>query len=118
MCVCGYPARDMVERPAFVQRNQETVEKIAAATRGIDVICGFVTPAKAAPGKSVMSSAALLRDGTIAFQQSKMLLPTYDVFDEQRNFAPAEHQDTLRIGNRTVALTICEEACDGKPLWP
>jgi NAD+ synthase/NAD+ synthase (glutamine-hydrolysing) len=118
MCVCGYPARDMVERPAFVRRNQETVEKIAAATRGIAVICGFVTPAKAETGKSVMNSAALLADGKIQFQQSKMLLPTYDVFDEQRNFAPAEKQDVLRIGNRTVALTICEDAWNDKHFWP
>lgn len=118
MCVCGYPARDMVERPAFVRRNQETVEKIAEATRGIAVICGFVTAAKAETGKSVMNSAALLADGKIQFQQSKMLLPTYDVFDEQRNFAPAEKQEVLRFGDRNVALTICEDAWNDKHFWP
>jgi NAD+ synthase/NAD+ synthase (glutamine-hydrolysing) len=118
MCVCGYPARDMVERPAFIQRNQDTIEKIAQATNGIAVICGFVTPAKAETGKSVMNSAALLADGKIQFQQSKMLLPTYDVFDEQRNFAPAEKQDVLRLGDRNVALTICEDAWNDKHFWP
>ncbi|HWK31148.1 MAG TPA: NAD(+) synthase, partial [Terriglobales bacterium] len=118
MCVCGYPARDMVERPAFVRRNQETVEKIAEATRGIAVLCGFVTPAKAETGKSVMNSAALLADGKIQFQQSKMLLPTYDVFDEQRNFAPAEKQELVRFGDRNVALTICEDAWNDKHFWP
>jgi NAD+ synthase/NAD+ synthase (glutamine-hydrolysing) len=118
LSVCGYPARDMVERPAFVQRNQETVEKIAEATRGISVICGFVTPAKAETGKSVMNSAALLAEGKIQFLQSKMLLPTYDVFDEQRNFAPAERQDLFRFGGRQVALTICEDAWNDKHFWP
>jgi NAD+ synthase/NAD+ synthase (glutamine-hydrolysing) len=118
MCVCGYPARDMVERPAFIRRNQETVEKIAHATRGIAVLCGFVTPAKAETGKSVMNSAALLADGKIQFQQSKMLLPTYDVFDEQRNFAPAEKQELVRFGDRNVALTICEDAWNDKHFWP
>jgi NAD+ synthase/NAD+ synthase (glutamine-hydrolysing) len=118
MCVCGYPARDMVERPAFVRRNQETIEKIAEATRGIDVICGFVTPAKAETGKSVMNSAALLREGKVQFQQSKMLLPTYDVFDEQRNFAPADKQEVLRLGHHNVALTICEDAWNDKHFWP
>ncbi|MEO5937188.1 MAG: NAD+ synthase [Terriglobales bacterium] len=118
LCVCGYPARDMVERPAFIARNQESVEKIAAATQGIDVICGFVTPAEAETGKSVMNSAALLRDGKIAFLQSKMLLPTYDVFDEMRNFAPAKSQSVLALGKRRLALTICEDAWNDKTYWP
>ena len=118
LSVCGYPARDMVERPAFVQRNQETVERIAEATQGISVICGFVTAAKAETGKSVMNSAALLADGKIQFLQSKMLLPTYDVFDEQRNFAPAERQDLFRVGGRQIALTICEDAWNDKHFWP
>ncbi|HEV2113691.1 MAG TPA: nitrilase-related carbon-nitrogen hydrolase, partial [Terriglobales bacterium] len=78
MSVCGYPARDWVEKPAFVAKSQQTIEQIAGATRGIAVICGFLTPAKAETGKRVMNSAALLRDGKIEFVQSKMLLPTYD----------------------------------------
>lgn len=118
LCVCGYPARDMVERPAFVRRNGEAVAHIAQETRGIAVICGFVTPAKAETGKSVMNSAALLSDGKIQFLQSKMLLPTYDVFDEQRNFAPAEKQELVRFGGRNLALTICEDAWNDKHFWP
>lgn len=118
MCVCGYPARDMVERPAFVQRNKLTVAKIAEATRGIAVICGFATPAEAETGKRVMNSAALLFDGKLQFQQSKMLLPTYDVFDEQRNFAPARQQELFSLGGHRVALTICEDAWNDKQFWP
>jgi NAD+ synthase/NAD+ synthase (glutamine-hydrolysing) len=118
LSVCGYPARDMVERPAFVRRNHEAVEAIAQATNGIAVICGFVTPAKAETGKSVMNSAGLLADGRIQFVQSKMLLPTYDVFDEQRNFAPAENQDLVQVGDRNLALTICEDAWNDKHFWP
>src|SRR5438270_6051497 len=86
LSVCGYPPRDLVDRPSFVARNRETAERIAAETRGIAVICGLVTPAPADAGRNVMNSAALLQDGKIAFIQSKMLLPTYDVFDEMRNF--------------------------------
>jgi NAD+ synthase/NAD+ synthase (glutamine-hydrolysing) len=85
LSVCGYPPRDLVERPTFVKRNRETIEQIAAETRGISVICGLVTPAETDTGKSVMNSAAWLIDGNVAFIQSKMLLPTYDVFDEWRN---------------------------------
>jgi NAD+ synthase (glutamine-hydrolysing) len=118
LCVCGYPARDMVERPAFVARNQETVEKIAAAVPGIGIVCGFVTPASAETGKSVMNSAALLKDGKIQFLQSKMLLPTYDVFDEMRNFAPAKSQEVVDVCRHRMALTICEDAWNDKTYWP
>jgi len=117
LSVCGYPPRDLVERVSFVSRNQDTVEHIAAETRGVSVICGLVTPAKAETGKSVMNSAALLRDGKVAFLQSKMLLPTYDVFDEMRNFAPASRQDLLPLCGQEMALTICEDAWNDKEFW-
>jgi NAD+ synthase (glutamine-hydrolysing) len=118
LSVCGYPPRDLVERPTFVARNRETVEQIAAETRGISVICGLVTPAESETGKSAMNSAALLQDGKIAFLQSKMLLPTYDVFDEMRNFAPAKNQDLFSFCGNRMALTICEDAWNDKLFWP
>ncbi len=117
LSVCGYPPRDLVERPSFVARNRETVERIAAETSGIAVICGLVTPAHAETGKSVMNSAALLKDGEIAFLQSKMLLPTYDVFDEMRNFAPAKSQSLFPFCGKQMALTICEDAWNDKHFW-
>ena len=117
LAVCGYPPRDLVERPTFVARNRETMEKIAAETKGIAVICGMVTPAKAETGKSVMNSAAFLREGRIEFIQSKMLLPTYDVFDEWRNFAPAQAQQLFDFCTRRIALTICEDAWNDKHFW-
>ena len=118
LAVCGYPPRDLVENPSFVARNFETAETIAAETRGIAVICGLVTPAHSETGKSVMNSAALLREGKIAFLQSKMLLPTYDVFDEMRNFAPAKRQELFPFRGDQIALTICEDAWNDKLFWP
>ncbi len=117
LSVCGYPPRDLVERPSFVARNRETAERIAVETNGIAVICGLVTPAHAETGKSVMNSAALLKDGAIAFLQSKMLLPTYDVFDEMRNFAPARSQSLFPFCGKQMALTICEDAWNDKRFW-
>src|SRR5213596_1339656 len=67
LSVCGFPPRDLVERPSFVARNRESAERIAAATTGIAVICGLVTPADSDTGKSAMNSAALLMDGKLAF---------------------------------------------------
>jgi len=117
LSICGYPPRDLVERPAFVERNRETAESIAERTRGIAVICGLVIRAQAETGKSAMNSAALLKDGKIAFTQSKMLLPTYDVFDEMRNFAPATRQELLSFCGKQMALTICEDAWNDKHFW-
>ena len=117
LAVCGYPPRDLVERPSFVARGRATVERIAAETRGIAVICGTVTPADADSGKKVMNSAALLRDGRVEFIQSKMLLPTYDVFDEMRNFAPAKSQQLFNFCGKQMALTICEDAWNDKRFW-
>jgi NAD+ synthase/NAD+ synthase (glutamine-hydrolysing) len=93
------------------------VERIAAETQGIAVICGTVTPAHADSGKKVMNSAALLRDGHVEFIQSKMLLPTYDVFDEMRNFAPAKSQQLFNFCGKQMALTICEDAWNDKRFW-
>ena len=117
LSVCGYPPRDLVERTSFVIHNRETAEHIAAETQGIAVICGLVTPAHAETGKSVMNSAALLLDGRIKFVQSKMLLPTYDVFDEMRNFAPARSQVLFPFCGKQMALTICEDAWNDKHFW-
>jgi len=117
LSVCGYPPRDLVERPSFVQHNRESLDRIAAETRGIAVICGLATPAHAESGKSVMNSAALLKDGKVAFLQSKMLLPTYDVFDEMRNFAPGNSQSLFPFCGKQMALTICEDAWNDKHFW-
>ncbi|HLZ43642.1 MAG TPA: NAD+ synthase [Candidatus Sulfotelmatobacter sp.] len=117
LSVCGYPPRDLVERSSFVLHNRQSVDQIAKDTAGIAVICGLVTPAQSDTGKSVMNSAALLMDGKVAFLQSKMLLPTYDVFDEMRNFAPAKSQELFSFCGNRMALTICEDAWNDKQFW-
>jgi NAD+ synthase (glutamine-hydrolysing) len=117
LSVCGYPTLDLVERASFVAHADEALKQVAEQTSGISVICGLPTPAQAETGKSVMNSAALLREGRIAFLQSKMLLPTYDVFDEMRNFAPAKSQVLFPYCGRQMALTICEDAWNDKHYW-
>jgi NAD+ synthase/NAD+ synthase (glutamine-hydrolysing) len=117
LAVCGYPPRDLLEKPAFVERNTQVVNQIAQAVPEITIVCGFVSPAKGKTGKSVMNSAAVLRQGAVQFVQSKMLLPTYDVFDEMRYFDPAESQKLLPLGGKEFALTICEDAWNDKHFW-
>ncbi len=117
LSVCGYPPRDLVERPSVILRYREALAQIATQTTGIAVVCGVVTLAESGSGKAALNSAALLEDGQVAFLQSKMLLPTYDVFDEARNFAPARSQQTYSFGGRSLALTICEDAWNDKHFW-
>lgn len=119
LAVCGYPPADLLEKPAFVARAGQVIEELAARTAALNVavICGYVTPAHPSTGKHVMNSAALLRDGRVEFVQSKMLLPFYDVFDEQRYFAPAHHQRLFALGGEQIALTICEDAWNDKSFW-
>ena len=120
LCVCGYPTGDFVEKPSFVKLAGEAAEQIAReATTGksIAVICGTLVPSPPGAGKRVSNAAVLMQNGEITFTQRKMLLPYYDVFDEQRYFAPAERQEVVRIGTERVALTICEDAWNDKGYW-
>jgi len=119
LAVCGYPPADFLDKPSFVTRSEEAVAEIAQATADLSIasIVGYVTPAHAGTGKRVMNSAALLRGGEVAFVQSKMLLPFYDVFDEQRYFAPAEKQHLVHFCGKRAALTICEDAWNDKNFW-
>jgi len=117
LAVCGYPPRDLLEKPAFVARTLQTVDEIALKVPEIAVICGFASAAALETGKSVMNSAAVLRKGKVQFVQSKMLLPTYDVFDELRYFHPASSQKVLPFCGRQLALTICEDAWNDKHFW-
>jgi NAD+ synthase/NAD+ synthase (glutamine-hydrolysing) len=117
LSVCGYPPRDLVEVPAFVSRSREVLDHLAAEFPSLAIIAGFPSPAASDAGKSVMNSAALLRNGRIDFIQSKRLLPTYDVFDEMRNFAPAPLQRLFTLDGESIALTICEDAWNDKAFW-
>jgi predicted amidohydrolase len=102
-----------------VARCGEAICEVARATAKdpIAVIAGYVTAAEHGAGKHVMNSAALVRHGHVEFVQSKMLLPYYDVFDEQRYFAPAARQRICHLDGQPVALTICEDAWNDKSFW-
>ncbi|MGH9615636.1 MAG: NAD+ synthase [Acidobacteriaceae bacterium] len=121
MAVCGYPPADLLEKPSFLSRAQQGLLEIAeraTANHPIAIICGCPTPAPENSGKRVMNSAVVLRRGRVDFIQSKMLLPYYDVFDEQRYFAPAATQALYDLAGERIAITICEDAWNDKIFWP
>jgi NAD+ synthase (glutamine-hydrolysing) len=121
LAVCGYPPADFLEKAVFVARAGEAVEEIAAWTAGAGrpaILCGTVMPAVSPVGKQVRNVAALLSGGKVSFVQQKMLLPFYDVFDEQRYFEPAAEQTLTCVGGEPLAITICEDAWNDKGFWP
>ena len=119
LSLLGYPPQDLLDRPALLDQAQLEIQKLAAAAAPlkISIICGTAEPVDALEGKRIWNNAVVLRNGKIHFRQSKMLLPNYDVFDEQRYFRSAEKQDLLQLGANAVALTICEDAWNDKNFW-
>jgi NAD+ synthase (glutamine-hydrolysing) len=121
LATCGYWPADLLEKESFVRSAEESLEAIAALTRGAErpaVLCGSPMRWEGASGKRVRNVAALMEDGEIRFLQQKMLLPFYDVFDEQRYFEPARQQALTVVKGRAVAITICEDAWNDKMFWP
>jgi len=118
LCVCGYPPADLLEKQAFVARCEQVVLEIAQEAPAIQIVVGSVQSVPHSTGKRIGNVAVLLRGGKIAFVQQKMLLPYYDVFDEQRYFAEPEKQCLVSICGEQTALTICEDAWNDKDFWP
>ena len=116
LALCGYPPLDLVERPAFLERNQRELE-ILAGEITLPSIVGYVGHAQDNTGKSAANCAALIGHGKIQFVQRKMLLPTYDVFDESRYFQPAHTQHVLQFGEEKLGITICEDVWNDKQFW-
>ncbi|MBI3683266.1 MAG: NAD+ synthase [Acidobacteria bacterium] len=119
LSINGYPPRDLVEKPTFLDRTQAALDQFVSetATLPIAIICGYVGLSDAASGKRAVNAACVISRGRIVFRQQKMLLPTYDVFDEARYFRSAERQQLWCWGDRKIALTICEDAWNDKQFW-
>jgi len=119
LSLIGYPPQDLLDRPALMEQAQFQIQKLAAdaASLRMAIVCGTVEPVEAVDGKKIWNTAAVLQRGGISFRQRKMLLPNYDVFDEQRYFRSAEKQDLFHLGASPVALTICEDAWNDKNFW-
>ena len=116
LCLCGYPPQDLLERPAFLERNLKALKNLARDV-AMPCIVGYVGRAQDDTGKPVANCAALIADGNIVFEQRKMLLPTYDVFDESRYFQPAHSQHIVPLCGQKLGITICEDSWNDKHFW-
>ena len=90
LATTGYPPRDLLTHPAFVDRNLDTLERVARLSTGrLGILIGFVDRNPSSEGKPLFNAVALCRSGRVVERRYKSLLPTYDVFDEDRYFEPA-----------------------------
>ena len=120
LCICGYPPADFLEKPSFLARCRTAVDELAEATRDLPtaVAAGVALPAGGESGKPAVNAAVLLDRGSMLLEQHKRLLPFYDVFDEQRYFAPSKPQQVVELDGIRLAVTICEDAWNDKNFWP
>lgn len=117
LAITGYPPRDLLLRRAFIEQNLRVLDDLAAATGRAGLVVGFVGRHEHRPGREATNSVALLSEGKIQAIRHKMLLPTYDVFDEDRYFEPAADNTPVAFQGRKLGLTICEDIWNDEDFW-
>src|SRR5260221_3257220 len=116
--LCGYPPRDLLQREDFVEVNLAAVGETAKGVGDIPLCVGFVDRNPEKPGRGLRNSAAVLQNGKIIWRTHKSLLPTYDVFDEDRYFEPARGVAPFEFNGRKLGITICEDIWNDEDFWP
>jgi len=117
LAICGYPPMDLLLKESFLQSNLRGLERLKEAVVGINVVVGYVDT-NPGSGKPLYNACAFIQDKEIKAVQYKTLLPTYDVFDEDRYFEPARHYSSAKIAGMSFGLSICEDIWNSKELDP
>ncbi|MEY4386131.1 MAG: hypothetical protein RLY20_1414 [Verrucomicrobiota bacterium] len=117
LALTGYPPRDLVLRRSFVEQNLTALNRLAALTGKVGLLVGYVGENPNRPGREVTNAVALLQNGKIIATRTKTLLPTYDVFDEDRYFEPATENTPVLFNGVSIGLTICEDIWNDEDFW-
>ncbi|HUB86806.1 MAG TPA: NAD+ synthase [Verrucomicrobiae bacterium] len=116
--LCGYPPRDLLLRDDFIAANLFALEETAKKIGNIPLCVGFVDRNPEKPGRALRNAAAVLQNGKIVWRTNKCLLPTYDVFDEDRYFEPAKSAAPFEFNGKKIGITICEDIWNDEDFWP
>jgi NAD+ synthetase len=116
--LCGYPPRDLLLRADFIETNLAALAETAKQIGSIPLCVGYVDKNPERPGRALRNSAAVLQNGKIIWRTHKSLLPTYDVFDEDRYFEPAKAIAPFEFNGRKLGITICEDIWNDEDFWP
>jgi NAD+ synthase (glutamine-hydrolysing) len=121
LSLIGYPPRDLLINPSFIaDAGAQLLQLAQALPPDLAVIVGTAVPnahAVQLGGKSLFNSAVLLQNGAVKQVFHKRLLPTYDVFDEDRYFEPGENSNYFSIGEVKIGVTICEDLWNNEEFW-
>lgn len=118
MSLTGYPPRDLLLIPEFIARTRVVLDQLAEALRSQPpTLVGFPSARQATDGRPLHNAAALLQAGRVTGLFAKSLLPTYDVFDEDRYFEPGSGAHGLQLGSHGAILTICEDVWNDADFW-
>lgn len=109
LAICGYPPKDLLDYPSFIQRCESGLDSIREATEDIAVLVGGPAWSKLSRGKKLYNSAFFFSDKKLLRRIDKTLLPTYDIFDEYRYFQPNEQFECVDFKGEKIAVTICED---------
>jgi NAD+ synthetase len=116
--LCGYPPRDLLLRDDFIEANLAALEETAKSIGNVPLCVGYVGKNSERPGRALQNAAAVLKNGKIVWRMTKSLLPTYDVFDEDRYFEPAKKVEPFLFNGRKLGITICEDIWNDEDFWP
>ncbi len=109
LAVCGYPPRDLLFKSRFAPDIAKSLSEIASITGTVPAIVGTVSPAAKSAGRPFINAAAWCRNGRVEQLAAKCLLPTYDVFDEDRYFEPSDAPTVFLLNGKRIGVTICED---------
>ncbi|MTV48115.1 NAD+ synthase [Heliobacillus mobilis] len=117
----GYPPKDLLEFPWFIERVEEAVTKLIRQSveyPATAILLGAPLPSGLSAGKGLHNAALLIYRGEILQRQAKSLLPTYDVFDEDRYFDGAEEVKVVSFKGEQLGISVCEDAWNDASFWP
>ena len=121
LSLCGYPPRDLLMHPDFVEAMATTLERLAKSLppKLVALVGTVVVNPRSTTegGKPLFNSSALLADGQVQQLFHKRLLPTYDVFDEDRYFESGQQANRFELDGATIGVTICEDLWNDEEFW-
>jgi len=118
LALLGYPPRDLLLNADFVERSWAALGFLAQELADLPpILVGLAEPNPGEAGRPLFNSAALLREGRVERTFKKTLLPTYDVFDEDRYFEPAAEPQILELERAILGISICEDIWNDRDQW-
>ena len=117
LAITGYPPRDLLLKSGFIEGNLAALESLAEGIGKVGLIVGHVARNESQTGRPMLNVVSLLQEGKVVATRAKSLLPTYDVFDEDRYFEPAADNRPVEYNGRSLGLTICEDVWNDDAFW-